>query len=327
MMTDFTPAAWSPPPAPPLTGAFEKNHKLQSAELISVPGDGPEDVAVDGNGNIFTGIEDGTILRINPGGSITPIAEVLGRPLGIELYGDDLLVCNAYLGLQRVSQAGAVDVLANEVDGSPLVLTNNATVAGDGTIYFTESTTRWPLDQYATDLVEGQTTGRVFHRTPAGETNVLVDGLQFANGVALDEAEASVFIAETGRYRIHRHWLTGDKAGQTELFLENLPGFPDNLSFDDGTLWVAIASPRQPPLDLMSPRLWMRHLAHRLPEALKPKPVRHGMVLGYDESGTVTHNLQDPTGRVAITTGARAAGGRLFVGVLTDPHLAVVDLP
>ncbi len=119
-MTEFSPAAWNPPKAPPLTGVYEKNHELQSAELVEVPGAGPEDVAVDSEGNVFTGTEDGTILRVDPTGSVTPIAEVLGRPLGIELYGDDLLVCNAGLGLQRVSRAGAVEVVVDSVAGSDL---------------------------------------------------------------------------------------------------------------------------------------------------------------------------------------------------------------
>ncbi|NNC79249.1 MAG: SMP-30/gluconolactonase/LRE family protein [Acidimicrobiales bacterium] len=325
-MTEFAPEAWSPPKAPPLTGDFEENHRLRDAELIEVPGTGPEDVAIDGTGNLFTGTDNGTILRIDPGGSITPIAKVGGRPLGIELHGDDLLVCNADLGLQLVSQTGAVEVLTDAVNGSPLKLTNNASVASDGSIYFTESSTRWPLHEYASDLIEGQTTGRLIKRDPTGETTVLVDGLQFANGVAFDSTEASVFVAETGRYRIHRHWITGDRAGQTEIFVENMPGFPDNLSFADGTLWVAIASPRQPPLDVMASRTWMRHVVHRLPEAVQPAAVRHGMVFGYDETGAVTHNLQDPTGRVAITTGVRASEGKLYVGSLSDSHIAVVDI-
>ncbi len=99
-MTKFSPAPWSPPKAPSLTGDFEENQRLRDAELITIPGAGPEDVVVDANGNLLTGTEDGTILRIDPGGSITPIADVGGRPLGIELYGDDLLICNAYLGLR-----------------------------------------------------------------------------------------------------------------------------------------------------------------------------------------------------------------------------------
>ncbi|MGI9604764.1 MAG: SMP-30/gluconolactonase/LRE family protein, partial [Acidimicrobiales bacterium] len=63
-MTEFAPEAWSPPKAPPLTGDFEENHRLRDAELIEIPGSGPEDVVVDGAGNLFTGTDNGTILRI-----------------------------------------------------------------------------------------------------------------------------------------------------------------------------------------------------------------------------------------------------------------------
>jgi sugar lactone lactonase YvrE len=210
--------------------------------------------------------------------------------------------------------------------GDTFKFTNNAAVASDGTIYFTDTSTRWSIHEYVTDLLEGQTTGRVLVRRPDGALEVLADGLQFANGVALDAAEASLFIAETGRYRIHRHWLTGEQAGTTEVFADNLPGFPDNLSFAGGILWTAAPSPRQPLIDLMSPRPWLRHLTHRLPEAVKPKPVRHAIVLGFDESGAVVHNLQDPGGTVAITTAARFHDGRLFIGNLTEPALAVYAL-
>lgn len=326
MVATFEPEVWHPDRAPSLTGPYATNDRLDAARLVPTPANGPEDVVVDARGRMYTGTEDGSILEIDESGGVRSITQVGGRPLGVEWLGDDLLVCNAYLGLQRVSLTGVTDTLVDTVDGAPLLLTNNATVADDGTIYFTDSSRRWQLDRYADDLIEGRPTGRLLRRGPDGEVTTLIDGLQFANGVALDGAGRSVFVAETGRYRIHRHWLDGDRAGTTELFAGNLPGFPDNLSFGDGTLWVALASPRQRMLDVMAPRAWMRSLAHRLPSALKPKPVRHGMVFGFDDGGTVTHNLQDQTGRVAVTTSARFADGHLYIGVLSDPNIAVVEL-
>ena len=50
------------------------------------------------------------------------------------------------------------------------------------------------------------------------------------------------------------------------------------------------------------------------------------MVLGFADDGTVTHNLQDATGRVAITTSARWHDGRLFIGTLTEQYVAVVKV-
>lgn len=326
-MPAFLPLPWRPAPAPDLSsGEFELNDRLASAELIRVGTEGPEDVVVRDDGVAYTGTADGQLLSLQPGGAVKTFAEVGGRPLGVELHGEDLLVCNAELGLQLVSPAGTVETLVDGFDGQRFKFTNNATVGDDGTIYFTDTSTRWGIEHYANDLIEGQTTGRLFARAPGGEVTKLYDGLQFANGVAMDAKGESLFVAETGRYRVHRHWLKGERAGQTEVFVENLPGFPDNLTFGHGTLWVSLASPRQKLVDFMGPRGWMRNVSLRLPEALKPKPVRHGIVLGYDESGALTHNLQDASGKVAITTSARYFEGKLYVGSLSEPHVAVYDV-
>ena len=51
-----------------------------------------------------------------------------------------------------------------------------------------------------------------------------------------------------------------------------------------------------------------------------------GMILGFDESGVVRHNLQDSTGSVAITTGARWHEGRLYIGSLQEPDVIIYDL-
>ncbi len=324
-MPSFTPVPWKPGPAPSLEGGFLANDRLVQAQTWHSGAEGPEDVIVDSDGSAIAGTVDGKLVRITPTG-VSTIADVGGRPLGIEWYGADILVCNAHRGLQLVARNGSVTDLLTGFEGTPFRFTNNASVASDGTVYFTDTSTRWGLDEYVADLLEGQPTGRLFARTPEGEVTLLLAGLQFANGVALDAAERSVFVAETGRYRVHRHWLQGERAGTTDVFLDNLPGFPDNLTFGDGVLWVAFASPRQALVDMLLPRPWLRAITHRLPEAVKPKPLRHGMILGYDESGSLAHNLQDSSGRIAITTSARLHEGRLFVGSLTDPHVAVLEL-
>ena len=89
---------------------------------------------------------------------------------------------------------------------------------------------------------------------------------------------------------------------------------------------MAAPSPRQALVDVLQPRPWLRHVTHRLPESVKPKPLRHGMVMGFDRDGSVTHNLQDASGSIAITTSARWHDGSLYIGTLTEPYLAVIDL-
>jgi hypothetical protein len=98
--------------------------------LIPVNGYGPEDVLVDGEGRVYTGVADGRVLRTSRDGTrIDTIADTEGRPLGLEFFGDDeLLVCDAYRGLLVVELAGGrvLDLLA---DG--LAFANGVALAPD----------------------------------------------------------------------------------------------------------------------------------------------------------------------------------------------------
>ena len=291
-------------------------------------GAGPEDVAIDEQGLVYTGLEDGRLLRLLPdGGEPELLADTGGRPLGLEVHpGGGLVVCDAMKGLLHLDRDGALELLADRFEGEPFKFTNNAAVAADGTIYFTDTSRRFGIADYKLDLLEHSGTGRLFALRPGGELTLLLDGLQFANGVALDPEERWLLVAETGAYRIRRYWLRGAQAGQEEIFVDNLPGFPDNLSTGEGVFWVAIPSPRDRLLDTLLPLPFARQIVARLPERLQPQPRRHGFVLGFDAAGRVVHNLQDPSGRVAMTTGARQHRGRLYLGSLSEPTLAVYEL-
>src|SRR5215212_9321370 len=66
----ITPAAWTPPTAPALTGEYEQNTRLSPVQKLSL-GDGhkPEDVALDSEGKIYAGFEDGRIMVLQPDGT------------------------------------------------------------------------------------------------------------------------------------------------------------------------------------------------------------------------------------------------------------------
>ena len=325
---EFRPNAWSPPPSPGLNAEFESNDRLAQAALRPVGGAGPEDVVVDADGHVYTGLEDGRLLRLpSDGGEPELLADTGGRPLGLELHpGGGLVVCDADKGLLHLAPDGGLETLVDRFEGEPFKFTNNAAVAADGTIYFTDTSRRFGIAGYKLDLLEHSGTGRLFARRPDGEVEQLLDGLQFANGVALDPEERYLLVAETGAYRIRRLWLRGDQAGRDEIFVDNLPGFPDNLSTGEGVFWVAMPTPRDRILDALLPRPWLRNIIARLPDRLQPQPKRHGFVLGLDAAGTVVHNLQDPSGRVAMTTGARQHGDKLYLGSLSEPTVAVYRL-
>jgi len=124
--------------------------------LVPLGGRGPEDVLVDGQGRVYAGLDDGRIVRAaGTGAPVETVAQVPGRPLGLEFLGEDeLLVCASQAGLLAVSLATQhVRILTDEVDGRSLRAVNNAAVAGDGSIFFTDSSQRYPIPRWRADIV------------------------------------------------------------------------------------------------------------------------------------------------------------------------------
>lgn len=316
------PAAWEPPEPPPLAGVFAPNERLAAVEPLAAGGRAPEGVAVDAGGNVYTGLDDGRVVRLNAAGGGAPelFAETRGRPLGLQFDGaGNLVVADAERGLLLVGRDGASRVLTREAGGRPFGCTNDLDIAADGTIYFTDASDRFPLAVYREDLVEHRPNGRLLAFEPAsGVTRVVLDRLHFANGVALGPADAFVVVAETAKYRLWRVWLKGPRAGEAEIFVENLPGFPDNVTFNGrDTFWLALVAPRNKLLDALLPHPFLRKAIVRLPRFMQPKPARHGFVVRLDPEGRVTQTLQDPTGaRSALVSSVIEHNGALYLGHL-----------
>ena len=316
-----------------MEGPYARNTLLSGAALWATPGPGPEDVVVDARDRVVTGLVTGDILAFPSsarGGEPTVLANTGGRPLGIEREpdGERLVICDANKGLLRLDASGRLETLVDSYEGVPLRFTNNAAIASDGTIYFSDTSTKYGFETYERDLLEHQPRGRLFAHDPrTRETRLVLGGLYFANGVALSQDETFVVVAETGSYDLKRVWLKGPRSGEVDTLIENLPGFPDNVSSNGrGTFWVALVAPRNRPLDALLPHPFLRRIVAALPEALQPKAPRYGFVLGVDEQAQVVHNLQDPSGHVAHITGVREHDGRLFVGSLEDSAVGVIEL-
>jgi len=321
------PVVWQPPR---LGLRSRPARSLPPLTVLEVNGHGTEDVVVDEKGNVYTGVRDGRILRLTPDGRrLDAIADTGGRPLGIELHPDGrLLVCDAYRGLLLVDRGtGAVETL---IPGGPdLRLCNNAAVAADGTIYFTDSSSRFDLDQYMADLFEHSGTGRLLRRDPAGTVTTLLTGLQFANGVALAPDESYVIVAQTGSYRLDKVHLTGAQSGRSVAVDHNLPGFPDNISTgSDGLIWIAVASPRDRMLDQIS-RMHpgLRKTVWALPEQLRPKEKRTVWVRAIDgETGRTVHEFYDTPDNFHMVTGVREHNGTVYLGSLQERAIATFTL-
>lgn len=304
--------------------------------VFEVPHRGAEDVVValsgPDEGAVFTGTEDGTIYRIDPSGRVESVAWTGGRPLGVEFLPDGrLLVCDARRGLLTVDvHTGAVEVLAAAVNGEAMRFCNNAAVSGDGAFYFSDSSTVHPIDEWRAELVEVTRTGRLLRRDPDGGIEVLLDGLAFANGVALAGDDSFVAVAETATRTVVRRWLTGPRAGSRDFLVEDLPGYPDNIARgSDGLIWVTIASPRDPLVErIQRGPLWLRRQVTRIPDRLQPGPRRTVRVQAYDADGRLIHDLPaDDTGcraRFHMVTGVREHDGRIWLGSLHEAAVAVL---
>lgn len=331
-MARIQPTVWTPPPPTPRTGAWAATGSLDDPAVFAVPGRGPEDVLVDDDGTVLTGLADGRVVRVDPERrTATTVADTGGRPLGLEWLPDrDVLVCDAERGLLRVAPAsGAVEALPCHGRGPDVALANNAAVAADGTILFTDSTQRFSLDEYMLDVLEHGNTGRLLRRDVDGTVDELLVGLNFANGVALVDDDTAVLVAATCDYAVHRVELAGERAGTTTTLHRALPGFPDNMATDDtGLVWLAVPAPRDPLLDRLLPRApALRRGLARMPDALRPGPRRSAMVVAMRPDGTVVHNLQGDGRAYRFVTGVRAAGDWLWLGSQADHATAIARVP
>jgi sugar lactone lactonase YvrE len=284
---------------------------------------------------VVAGLEDGQLVRVSATeGSVVTLANTGGRPLGIEVDADgSLVVCDAYRGLLRVDATeGTIRDLipaATRIEGQPLTFCNNCAIARDGTIWFSDSSARFPLEHWKGDLIEHSGTGRLLCRHPDGRVEVPLTGLHFANGVALAADESFVVVAETGAYRLTRLWLAGPRAGSSDVLIDNLPGFPDNIARgSDGLIWIAIGSPRNPMLDMLSSRPPMlRRMLWALPDALLPQPRDTVWVQAVDEEGRLVHDLQTSMPGFSMVTGVRECDGVVWLGSLRGQAVATFPVP
>ena len=320
---EISPGAWAPPAAPGLVGPFEANDKLRSAVRLGADvGRAPEDIAIGVDGRIYAGFEDGRIVRFAADGASHEVfANTDGRPLGLEFDAQqNLIVADSYKGLLSISQAGDITVLATEHGGKRFGFTDDLDIAGDGVIYFSDASWKFGQTQYMEDIIEHQPNGRMLAYDPASNTvRLVMDGLYFANGVAVAPDDSFVLVAETGKYRVLRYWLKGEKQGTTEVFIENLPGFPDGVTTGEaGRFWVALAAPRDATLDALLPRPFVRKVIMRIPAFLRPQAARYSHVLALDADARVTQNLQDPGAVYAPITNVREHAGQLYFGSIEE---------
>lgn len=329
------PVSWDAPVDRGLVGPFEQNDKLSAATGVSLGEfEGPEDATVGIDGSLYATTSGGQIIRID-NGRISEFTFAGGRPLGIETDRDgSLVVANAHVGLQRIDQRGNAATLLHEFNGGPLYDANSLAIAADGTIYFSVSSRKFGAKKFRgsyeaslLDIMEHGGQGLLLAFDPSsGKTTVVLDNLNYANGVALSPDDSYVLVSETGHYRVLKHWLAGSRRGTTEVLIENLPGFPDNLKNGlDGRFWLGFAAPRNQLLDRLSDKPFIRKIVQRLPATLRPKAVPASHVIAFSGEGQILMNMHDPAARFPTLTGVVETDRALYLTTLFGHQLPKLD--
>lgn len=328
MKPPIDPIRWRPPgsrplPPPDFTAALR---------IVEVPGTAAEDVVADAAGNIWTGVEDGRIVKVSPDGDAQVVADTGGRPLGLAVARDGrVLICDSHRGLLRLDpETGGIETLVADVDGRPLTFCSNVVESSDGTIFFTESTSRFYYEYYKGSVIEGRPTGALFRLDPDGTVTELAGGLYFANGVTLTAEESAVVFAESAGCRLSKYWLAGERAGTVTPLVTELPGYPDNISTGlDGRIWVALVSERNALNEWLGPRApLIRSVMWRLlPYRWLPNPKATVWVAAFDpDDGHVVAQAHTQHPDFGLITGLVEVPGRLWLGRIAGPGIGYLDL-
>lgn len=320
---------------PELKGPLKVNTILRNAELL-LKGKvmGPESLVVGENNTIYTGTWDGKLLKIVDGriekslsirsGAKKGICATYdgepecGRPLGFrQLNKNEFIVAEAYSGIYIVNfdEDSIKPVFTSShqiIDGHRCSFINDLDVLDNRTIFFTDSSFKWDRRRFLHDFLEGNSNGRVVSLDlNTGETEKLLSGLYFANGLQIHPDRKSILVSECSMARITRYYFAGYNRGKRVTFVENLPGFPDNirLSRSGNTFLVGLAGVRHsealvPFVDILGPVPWLRWiLVQLIPERYLAKlfimlSKKYGFVLELDLDGKIITSYQDPTGIV-----------------------------
>lgn len=326
------PVSWQAPTPPGFTGAYAPNTRLANLRIIDTGNEvGPEHIAIGKDGKLYVAMLSGNLIRMERDGKKQEVfANTGGRVLGFDFDAQGrMIAADAMKGLLAIGADGRVTLLTDRVSANdPIGYANSVIVAPEGTIYFTQSSTRFLPAQWGgtypasvLDVLEQSATGRVLAYDPTtGKTRVVVHGLSFANGIALSSDGHTLFVNETGRYRL---WKIDGRAdnlsvqsgsAQAKVLLDNLPGYPDNLMRGrDGRIWVGLFRPRNPAADSLADKPFMRKVLLRLPRSLLPLGQPYGHVFAIDEDGRVAIDLQDPSGAYPETTGVTETADRLYI--------------
>lgn len=178
--------------------------------------------------SIYAGGEAGQVYRVQLEGGFEQVAEIPGGfILGLAVNADDVIYACDGNG-QHVMRIDLRDGDGPQPYGDSMVYPNYPAFDPDGNLWVSDSGD-W-----------GAANGALCRISPGGKlTERVVEGLDFANGLAIDDTH--VYVIESKRPGVVRVPLGG---GPTNGVVELPQTVPDGLAFDsEGGLWISLYEP------------------------------------------------------------------------------------
>ena len=328
------------------SSVYALNDKLRGVEAIGLGElDGPEDVIFDKDENLYCGSRHGDVIRFfAPDYTRWEVfAHIGGHPLGLAFDAQgNLHTCVGGMGLYRITPDPERQVikLSDEtnrtwfsiVDDSRLRLADDLDIAPDGRVFFSEATIRYEMYDWMVDALEARGNGRIICYDPKdGSSRTVLPNLQLPNGICVEPGGQSLLYAETWGCRITRWWFDGPKKGQSEVVIENLPGYPDNINrASDGTFWCALCGMRSPVFDLaLRMPQFRRRMVYKVArdDWLYPN-MNTGCVIKFDAKGNILDVLWDLGGEAhPMITSIREHKGYLYLGGIYNNRVGRYRIP
>ena len=330
------PLVWNPKSKPLFEGTTKLNNELTDIDKIELNGwVGAEDIVFDSIGNLYCGVHkavndfsDGKILKITPEGKIEIFYDAGSWVAGLHFDNHHNLIALSHRqGLISINPQKEVTVLINKDNkGRSFLIPNGLDMDTEQNIYFTNTSSQNPYSiKHGRKLIlEMKPDGGLYrYNLKTKELNTLIEGTYFGNGVVVSKDETYLLMVETTKYRIVRYWIKGENAGKTEIFIDNLHGFPNGISIrHDGTFWLGFTTKRNDALDKIHPKPGMKKLVYSLPIWLQPQQDKFGMVMHISESGEILNSFFDPTGNELPEAGSvKEQNGFLYVGGDNLPYI------
>lgn len=193
----------------------------------------PEGPNFDTQGNLYVCNRwDGFIAKVTPGGASERFVATGGKPNGARLHRDGRLFI-ADIGRREVlaaDGAGSLAVVIDSFDRQPLLGPNDLVFDREGSLYFTDP-----------GLGDLKAPGAIFRWAPDGKLALLTSGQLYPNGLALNAAEDTLYVAETWSNRISYFPIRRDGSlGRERVMVQFTEGRgPDGIAFGgDGNLYV-----------------------------------------------------------------------------------------